>query len=719
MSQASESSYSWKRRWGCGVRFGLLAITVGSWGNGVSASDQPGPVAGSSSSALMKDADDRESTPHLGHGRHLHPHGQPHPVVQPEEKRFFSTRSSAIQLPLPMENDAFVFAVFGDRTGGPPEGVDVLADAVRDVNLIEPDLVMTVGDLINGYNKTEEWLIEMGEFKAIMNRLLCPWFPVAGNHDVYWRPLNDPERPKSQHDAHYEMHFGPLWYSFRHKKCQFIVLYSDEGNPDTGEKSFSRPELQKISTEQLAFLREALNRGHECHHQFIFLHHPRWLAGGYGEDWMKRVHPLLLAAGNVTAVFAGHIHRMQYDPADGIEYVTLATVGGGQNSVVPDAGYLHQYHLVTVRKDQVAMAAFPVGEAMDVREITGDFQKELVRLARVQPMVQGGIRLDGNLRQQQIVDSEWQVRVGNPTKHSIDYTLVAESQDLRWHIIPDHAHGTLQPGQERELSFHASYLAKSLDDFFDPLRVVLSQDILTKTSRYSIPECVAQVPFLSKPKQSTADRRNGVLVLDGAGDCVGIPTDKVPLPQGPFTLECWMRAKQFNKRVGLLAKTENSEYGIFVSGGRLDGSVYLGDAYRSVKSDELLRPGQWYHVALVYDAKAVELYLDGQPIGRLKVSSRFRRMVNWFPLFVGADPNSRGEPTSFFTGEIDEIHLARTAKYQGSFKPARRLVPNKDTVVYYDCDHQAGPYLLDQGPGGCHVRLQGDAHLNECEVSPP
>ena len=108
-------------------------------------------------------------------------------------------------------------------------------------------------------------------------------------------------------------------------------------------------------------------RGKDCNHQFIFLHHPRWIGGNYGDDWKKRVHPLLVEAGNVTAVFAGHIHHMRSDPSDGIEYIALATVGGGQKGVVPEAGYLHQYHPVTVRKNQVAMAAFPVGQAMDVR----------------------------------------------------------------------------------------------------------------------------------------------------------------------------------------------------------------------------------------------------------------------------------------------------------------------------------------------------------------
>ena len=56
-------------------------------------------------------------------------------------------RPTPLPLSTPVQDDAFLFAVFGDRTGGPPEGVKVLVQAVADTNLIDPDLVMTVGEV--------------------------------------------------------------------------------------------------------------------------------------------------------------------------------------------------------------------------------------------------------------------------------------------------------------------------------------------------------------------------------------------------------------------------------------------------------------------------------------------------------------------------------------------------------------------------------------------
>ena len=132
------------------------------------------------------------------------------------QEAIHTTRSSSVDLELPKDDEGFVFVVFGDRTGGPAEGIAVLQEAVRDTNLLDPDLVMTVGDLIEGYNGQDLWMRQMAQYKSVMQGLNCPWFPVAGNHDIYWRGA---DRPENEHESNYEEHFGPLWYDFEHRNC--------------------------------------------------------------------------------------------------------------------------------------------------------------------------------------------------------------------------------------------------------------------------------------------------------------------------------------------------------------------------------------------------------------------------------------------------------------------------------------------------------------------
>lgn len=395
--------------------------------------------------SLPSFAQDKPATAPLTHDNHTHKHNPDHKTVPADISRFFTSREGN-KLELPVEEDAFTFVVYGDRTGGPNEGIDVLAQAVADTNLIEPDLVMTVGDLINGYADDKVWMPQMKQFKGVMDELICPWFPVAGNHDIYWRGPNKPER---ELEPLYEMHFGPLWYAFEHKNSFFIVLYTDEPDPKTGERNFNKPDSQRMSDEQFNWLKDILEKAKDAEHVFLFLHHPRWLGGKYGDDWDK-VHKELVKAGNVSGVFAGHIHHMRYDPKDGIQYFALATVGGSQSGWAPEAGWLHHFNLVTVRKDQIAFSAFPVGGVMDPKEITGKVSEQSELLGRAMPVrfkEPITIASDGS------VDDTFTFIVKNPASLSIEIEAVPTSKDSRWSVGPDHQHATLKPGEEKELIF--------------------------------------------------------------------------------------------------------------------------------------------------------------------------------------------------------------------------------------------------------------------------
>jgi hypothetical protein len=607
--------------------------------------------------------------------------------------------------------------IYGDRTGGVPAGLKYLEQAVVDTNLLDPDLVMTVGDLVQGYNRTPEWLEQAEEFRDIMDGLDMAWFPVAGNHDVYWAQ-RDKTKPAGQHEANYEKHFGPLWYSFEHKNAGFVVLYTDEGDQDTNEKGFREGRLQQMSPEQLDFLALALKSLEDKDHVFVFLHHPRWIGGGYtGSNW-EAVHKRLKDAGNVSAVFAGHIHQMRFDgEVDGIKYYALATTGGALQADIPEAGLLHHMNVVTVRPDSYSVSAIPVGGVMDPERFTPEFLRQITSARSLTAKRTGDflrLGLDGS------VSGDYEFSLSNPTDSSLEVTVIPSAESGDWTFTPDHLHCTLQPGEQATKAFSAVKRSNGdLEDFLTPV-LRMKVDYLGENFRVELPErSVAMDMSLAQISDDVfaSDEGNSLQLSNPeatqSGNSIRIPSEQIALPDGPFTLEAWINPSRLDQSRGIAAKTQSSEYALFLQDGAPQFDVRLGTAstsrYVNARNPGQIAANKWCHVAGVYDGSEVRLYVDGKQVAQSKGSGP--RVPNALSLYIGADPDGRDNATRGFDGKIDEFRLSRGVRYTDDFNPDKRHSRDDETILLLHFDERFGPFVLNDSEREALPSATGDIQI--------
>jgi predicted phosphodiesterase len=240
------------------------------------------------------------------------------------------------------DSTTFRFAIVSDRNGGMRPGV--FENAIDKLNLLQPEFVLSVGDLIDGYTEDANvWNAEWDEFDALVNKLDMPFYYVPGNHDTSNKLLT--EAWKERH--------GRDYYYFIHKNVLFIALNTDEIK-DGG-----------ISEKQVEYVKKVLNEHQDVKWTFVFMHRPLWSYGdqeGFkeiGNELKRRKYTL----------FSAHHHNYQYQVVDGMDHYVLATTGGGSYMRGPDVGELDQITWVTMKKDGPKVANL---------DLTGIYDKNLV-----------------------------------------------------------------------------------------------------------------------------------------------------------------------------------------------------------------------------------------------------------------------------------------------------------------------------------------------------
>jgi len=267
------------------------------------------------------------------------------------EASVFSYETGRLTGPRPwtakeFQNDPrdFQFVIIGDRTGG-ANVLKTFDRAVHQINLLQPEFVINVGDVIEGYSdQSAELNAEWDQVDSMLNVLDAPFFRTPGNHDIANKTAKEVWRDR----------YGATYYYFVYEDVLFMVLDTEynrpEPPPDMKEKLelYNRLQVEdpakaqamlaefmsdesviaglsapvEFDEKQLAWISQTLADHLGVRWTFLFMHEPCW---ENPSDSFKKIQALL--KDRQHTFFAGHLHYYDYDNIDGVEYITMGPAG--------------------------------------------------------------------------------------------------------------------------------------------------------------------------------------------------------------------------------------------------------------------------------------------------------------------------------------------------------------------------------------------------------
>lgn len=225
--------------------------------------------------------------------------------------------------------DNFQFAIVTDRNGGNRPGI--FEDAVSKINILYPEFVLSVGDLINGYTRDTTLIkYQWSKVNEIIDDFKMPFFYLPGNHDITNQVMAE----------EWEKRYGRRYYDFTYKNTLFIIMDSN----DDDDHSLTR--------EQTDFVLESIRQHPDVRWTFILMHHPIWTYDTHGR--FEEVEGAL--EDRKYTVIAGHTHHYTYENRKGHNYYVLATSGGGSSLRGNYFGEFDHISWVTMTDDGPSLA---------------------------------------------------------------------------------------------------------------------------------------------------------------------------------------------------------------------------------------------------------------------------------------------------------------------------------------------------------------------------
>ena len=214
------------------------------------------------------------------------------------------------------------------------------------INLLQPEFVINVGDLIEGYPIDEDDLnTQWKESDEMISKLQMPFFYTIGNHDVSSKEMKEAWLKRR----------GVDYYHFVYNDVLFMVLNTeDDSRPEPppeimeGLKVYNKLQLEdpeaakemlkefmtdtaviaalaqpvEFKEKQKNWIKETLAENADVRWTFLFMHEPCW---ENPSETFKEIQAML--KGRDHTFFAGHLHYYDYDNIDGYEHITMGPAG--------------------------------------------------------------------------------------------------------------------------------------------------------------------------------------------------------------------------------------------------------------------------------------------------------------------------------------------------------------------------------------------------------
>jgi len=325
------------------------------------------------------------------------------------------------------------FAVIGDRTGGHHPGV--YSSIVEEIELLKPDFVINVGDMIEGYADDSAIIrSEWNDYLSIISKLSMPIYYTAGNHDI-WSDMSE---------EYYSNEIGKPYYSVDIDGIHFTFI----------DNSIAE-ESSEVDDEQIDWLKDDLAANTGMAYTIVFMHKPFWY-NSLADGKPDMLHDIFVEYG-VDAVFTGHFHIYFVGEFDGITYTSLGSSGGG----VPEDIVGPVYHFAWVTLDSNGMHIAPI-EAESVKPwdvITVQQVKYINKIKYTAVRVTDPLTLDNSLKP---ISNEFAIRIANlDSKHAITDT-VTWNIPSGWAVDPETTIVEIAPDD----AVHLEYTLDAPDSLF-------------------------------------------------------------------------------------------------------------------------------------------------------------------------------------------------------------------------------------------------------------